>query len=190
MTVPFIALRSCLSSELLCLSAICCGFCRIMEWNFRPKEWRKTPSTNRYPDVGRRQTTAHSNVLAWRITGTGEPGGLPSMGSQRVKHDWSDLAAADWLSILGRQHTAVSVASQVASVLHTWLGYMARQISSQKLHTKPWSRRKVAWLRWATSKSHHPRSPPLLAIQAGDTNKTDSEVLSPSGDCSSPVFYE
>ena len=29
----------------------------------------------------------------WRIPGTGEPGGLPSMGSHRVGHDWSDLAA-------------------------------------------------------------------------------------------------
>ena len=36
----------------------------------------------------------HSSVLAWRIPGTGEPGGLPSMGSHRVRHDWSDLAAA------------------------------------------------------------------------------------------------
>ena len=40
----------------------------------------------------------HSSVLAWRIPGTGEPGGLPSMGSHRVRHDWSDLAVvvADW----------------------------------------------------------------------------------------------
>ena len=37
---------------------------------------------------------AHSSVLAWRIPGMGEPGGLPSMGSHRVGHDWSDLAAA------------------------------------------------------------------------------------------------
>ena len=36
----------------------------------------------------------HSSVLAWRILGTGEPGGLPSMGSHRVGHDRSDLAAA------------------------------------------------------------------------------------------------
>ena len=35
----------------------------------------------------------HSSVLAWRIPGTGEPGGLPSMGSHRVGH-WSDLAVA------------------------------------------------------------------------------------------------
>ena len=36
----------------------------------------------------------HSSVLAWRIPGVAEPGGLPSMGSHRVGHDWSDLAAA------------------------------------------------------------------------------------------------
>ena len=36
----------------------------------------------------------HSSVLAWRIPGTGEPGGLPSMGSHKVGHDSSDLAAA------------------------------------------------------------------------------------------------
>ena len=35
-----------------------------------------------------------SSDLAWRIPGMGEPGGLPSMGSHRVGHDWSDLAAA------------------------------------------------------------------------------------------------
>ena len=35
----------------------------------------------------------HSSVLAWRIPGMGEPGGLPSIGSHRVGHDWSDLAA-------------------------------------------------------------------------------------------------
>ena len=36
----------------------------------------------------------HSNTRAWRISGTGEPGELPSMGPHRVGHDCSDLAAA------------------------------------------------------------------------------------------------
>ena len=36
----------------------------------------------------------HCSVLAWRIPGTAEPGELPSMGSHRVWHDWSDLAAS------------------------------------------------------------------------------------------------
>ena len=41
-----------------------------------------------------KEMTAHSSVLAWRIPGMGEPGGLLSMGSHRVRHDWGDLAAA------------------------------------------------------------------------------------------------
>ena len=34
-----------------------------------------------------KEMATHSSVLAWRIPGTGEPGGLPSMGSHRVGHD-------------------------------------------------------------------------------------------------------
>ena len=41
-----------------------------------------------------KEMATHSSVLAWRIPGMGEPRGLPSMGSHRVGHDWSDLAAA------------------------------------------------------------------------------------------------
>ena len=41
-----------------------------------------------------KEMATHSSVLAWRIPGTGEPGGLPSMGSHRVGHNWGDLAAA------------------------------------------------------------------------------------------------
>ena len=41
-----------------------------------------------------KEMATHSSVIAWRIPGTGEPGGLPSMGSDRVGHDWSNLAAA------------------------------------------------------------------------------------------------
>ena len=42
----------------------------------------------------------HSRVLAWRIPGTGEPGGLPSLGSRRVGRDWSDTAAAAAAAVL------------------------------------------------------------------------------------------
>ena len=42
-----------------------------------------------------KEMATHSSVLAWRIPGTGKPGGLPSMGLHRVGHDWSDLAAAE-----------------------------------------------------------------------------------------------
>ena len=41
-----------------------------------------------------KETATHSSVLAWRIPGTGELGGLPSLGSHRVGHNWSNLAAA------------------------------------------------------------------------------------------------
>ena len=41
-----------------------------------------------------KEMVTHSSVLAWRIPGTGEPGGLLSMGSHRVGYEWSDLAAA------------------------------------------------------------------------------------------------
>ena len=40
------------------------------------------------------EMATHSSVLAWRIPGTEEPGGLRSVGSHRVRHDWGDLAAA------------------------------------------------------------------------------------------------
>ena len=41
-----------------------------------------------------KEMASHSSVLAWRIPGTGEPGGLLSLGSHRVGHDWRDLATA------------------------------------------------------------------------------------------------
>ena len=43
-----------------------------------------------------KEMATHSSVLAWRIPGMGEPGGLLSLGSHRVEHDWSDLAAAEY----------------------------------------------------------------------------------------------
>ena len=45
----------------------------------------------------------HFSVLAWRIPGMGEPGGLQSLGSHRVGHDWSNLAAAAAAACLNTQ---------------------------------------------------------------------------------------
>ena len=47
-----------------------------------------------YVHILEKAMAPHSSTLAWRIPGTGEPGGRPSLGSHRVRHDWSDLAAA------------------------------------------------------------------------------------------------
>ena len=46
------------------------------------------------PFFSEKTMAPHSSTLAWRIPGAAEPGGLPSVGSHRVGHDWSDLAAA------------------------------------------------------------------------------------------------
>ena len=43
--------------------------------------------TNNYNHLLEKEMATHPSVLAWRIPGTGEPGGLPSMGSHRVGHD-------------------------------------------------------------------------------------------------------
>ena len=50
----------------------------------------------------------HSSVLAWRIPGMGEPGGLPSMGSHRVGHNWSDAAAAAAAAVIFSKHSGCS----------------------------------------------------------------------------------
>ena len=74
-----------------------------------------------------KKMATHSSVLAWRIPGMGEPGGLPSMGSHRVGHDWSDLAAAageikgtSWSLISAtntfRQHSLNSLLPSICSV--------------------------------------------------------------------------
>ena len=52
-----------------------------------------------------KEMATHCSVLAWRIPGTGEPGGLPSMRSRRVGHDWSDLAAAAAALYAGKELT-------------------------------------------------------------------------------------
>ena len=44
--------------------------------------------------IPEKEMATHSSVLVWRIPGTGKPAGLPSMGSHRVGHNGSDLAAA------------------------------------------------------------------------------------------------
>ena len=63
----------------------------------RPWGREESDTTERLPFIFpfhalEKEMATHSSVLAWRIPGTGEPGG-PSMGSHRVGHDWSDLAA-------------------------------------------------------------------------------------------------
>ena len=53
------------------------------------------------------EMATHSSVLAWRIPGMAEPGGLPSRGSHRIGHDWSDLAAAAEASQMRKKYFIV-----------------------------------------------------------------------------------
>ena len=50
------------------------------------RECRKVQSLS-WEDALEKKMATHSSVLAWRIAGTGEPGGLPSLGSHRDGHD-------------------------------------------------------------------------------------------------------
>ena len=60
----------------------------------------------------------HSSVFAWRIPGPGEPGGLPSMGLHRVRHNWSDLAAA---AATAAQYICVYVCIHTCAHTHVYV---------------------------------------------------------------------
>ena len=75
-----------------------------------------------------KEMATHSSILAWRIPGMGEPHGLPSMGWHRVRHNWSDLAAAPYA------HVRISCTLQYKS-LHTMF-YTTDNLSSDDYGTK------------------------------------------------------
>ena len=65
----------------------------------------------------RASMATHSSVLAWRIPGMVEPGRLPSMGSHRVGHDWSNLAAAAAWQTQKQETPSVSSANLFTQML-------------------------------------------------------------------------
>ena len=78
----------------------------------------------------------HSSTLAWKIPWTEEPGGLQSMGSLSVGHDWSDLAAADY----HHQHPGhgISQSDGNTSVLWGWhMFHLSYQSSQRKAKPSP-----------------------------------------------------
>ena len=62
-----------------------------------------------------KEMATHSSVLAWRIPGTWEPGGLLSMGSHRVGHDWSDAAAKVGYSFSSKEQASFNFVAAVAT---------------------------------------------------------------------------
>ena len=65
-----------------------------------------------------KEMATHSSVLAWRIPGTGEPGGLPSMGLHRVGHDWSGSAAAVVFSLCNLGYEVKQIISKFGSTFN------------------------------------------------------------------------
>ena len=93
--------------------------------------------------VTEKAMATHSSVLAWRIPGTGEAGGLPSMGSHRVGHDWSDLAAAAVLSVYENCKaplpTEPSVVMQELHICTIQNGSQCPQVTFQDLKCRFWA---------------------------------------------------
>ena len=84
-----------------------------------------------------KEMATHSSVLTWRIPGTGEPGGLSSMGSHRVGHNWSDLAAV--AAAANHQRSYLPTVMLSHPCLWTSVTLIIELYASQEL---PW------WLRW------------------------------------------
>ena len=65
------------------------------------------PFTFHFPALEKEMAT-HSSILAWRIPGTEESSGLLSMGSHRIGHDWSDLAAAAYMYLIAHAKNTIT----------------------------------------------------------------------------------
>ena len=73
-------------------------------WVAKSQRWRSDFTFTFHLHALEKEMATHSSGLALRIPGKGEPGGLLSMGSHRVGHDWSDLAAG---AAAGKGYTGV-----------------------------------------------------------------------------------
>ena len=81
----------------------------------------------------------HSSILAWKIPWTEEPGGLQSMGSQKVKHDWSNLALSIWVGPDkveeegGREILGCKIRQKKWGTRRTWLTLNTKMPKSQEM---------------------------------------------------------
>ena len=76
---------------------------------------REESDTNERLHALEKEMATHSSVFVWRIPGTAEAGGLQTVGSHRVGHDWSDLAAAAAAILIPRYEASQSVSHSVVS---------------------------------------------------------------------------
>ena len=98
--------------------------------------------------------TTHSIILAWRLPGTEEPSGLSSVGSHRVEHDWSDLAAAAARSFLAQilefWFTLAKIIL-IAFIIHCFSS--VQSLSRVQLFATPWIAARQASLSLTNSRS-------------------------------------
>ena len=94
-----------------------------------------------------KEMASHSSVLAWRIPGTGEPSRLPSVGSHRVGHDWSDLAdlAAARNENAFYKHPTYSF---TPFSLKTWKSNLIGGVRMEPLSMEPLFSPLVCWARY------------------------------------------
>ena len=78
-----------------------------------------------------KEMATHSSILAWRIPGTGEPVGLPSLGSHRVGHDWKRLSSSS--SILNPEEKAMATHSSTLAWQIPWTEESGRLQSTGSL---------------------------------------------------------
>jgi len=118
-----------------------------------------------------KEMATHSSVLAWRIPGTGKPGGLPSLGLHRVGHNWSDLAAAElfriWHKLVrnnqvqdGGRFNFQWALFQWAS-LHTYCNTLASTWNTHKCHDNSEANHKRPKSEWCPDSQ---KSPPFAQI--------------------------
>ena len=110
-----------------------------------------------------KEMATHSSVLAWRIPGMAEPVGLPSMGSHRVGHDWSDLAAAaaEACSTYKNNTCKTSLSGPVVESTHQCRGQRLDPWSRKTPHAMEQQTHVPQLLRpsAATTEAHSPQSP-------------------------------
>ena len=86
----------------------------------------------------------HSSVLAWRVPGTGEPGGLPSMGLHGVGHNWSDLAVAASQFLLAKsKNSALQNKTKIPKPTYT-----------EAIHFKGWALLNIIMLNLSEAKTN------------------------------------
>ena len=84
-----------------------------------------------------KEMATHSSILAWRIPGMEEPGGLPSMGSHRVRHNWSDLAAAAELFYSFNLHICLCDKGCIPAFHPDFIHLFQKQLSTKYMFIKP-----------------------------------------------------